>query len=261
HNLISNAVKYTVSGGVLIGCRKRGEQLSIEIWDTGPGIPGEGQTLIFEEFYQLGNPARDQRKGYGLGLAIVKRLGNLLNHEVVVRSREGKGSVFSVLVPRGVKNIVVESTESTAQATVDSIVSAKNLYIEDDPAVLESLNLLLKMQGYSILSATNGQTALNLLREESNDPDIIITDYRLPGGELGTSVVREINAVLDRAVPTIFITGDTAQIELLSDQAPGWRILHKPVKGEQLIRVIHELLPDQKDLKRSKFHLPHIVKA
>src|SRR6202035_5646060 len=100
-NLVSNAVKYTEAGTVLLGCRRRGDKLRIEVWDTGIGIPAEQLSAIFEEFHQLGNPARERSKGVGLGLAIVQRLADLLGHAIDVRSRPGKGSMFSVEVPIG----------------------------------------------------------------------------------------------------------------------------------------------------------------
>jgi signal transduction histidine kinase len=99
-NLVANAVRYTERGQVTIGCRRRGAQVRIEVWDTGPGIAPEKHALVFQEFTQLGNPERDRRKGLGLGLAIVERLAKLLGHEVELRSRVGKGSVFAVTVPR-----------------------------------------------------------------------------------------------------------------------------------------------------------------
>ena len=98
-NLLSNAVKYTNKGKILLGCRRRGDKLRIEVWDTGIGIPEEQLQAIFEEFHQLDNPARERSKGLGLGLAIVERLADLLGHAVDVRSRPGKGSVFAVEVP------------------------------------------------------------------------------------------------------------------------------------------------------------------
>ena len=100
-NLLSNAVRYTDTGGVVLGCRRAGDAVRIEVWDTGKGIPADRHEEIFQEFYQLDNPERDRRKGLGLGLAIVKRLARLLNYPVGVRSVVGKGSMFSITLPRG----------------------------------------------------------------------------------------------------------------------------------------------------------------
>ncbi len=261
HNLISNALKYTDRGGVLIGCRKRGDALSIEVWDTGLGIPEDRQSLIFEEFYQLDNPARDRRLGHGLGLAIVKRLSTLLEHSIKVRSRVGKGSMFSVLVPRGVKVQAASSARPHSDTVVNTISPATILCIEDDPAVLESLNILLKLQGFTIISAPGRHIALKLVLEDRKQPDLIVTDYRLPAGELGTTLIQDIDAALGCNVPAIVITGDTSQIDTRGEQRSRWRVLLKPVKGEQLIEVIQELLSNPQDTERRDLPLPRIINA
>ena len=150
-NLLSNAVKYTAGGRLLLGCRRRGDMLRIEVWDTGAGIPELELQAIFEEFHQLDNPARERSKGLGLGLAIVQRLSDLLGHKIDVRSRLGTGSVFSIEVPLGrpetAREPVLDQSKTQANATTRGTI----LIVEDDPAVLEMLQLLFDDEGSSHL--------------------------------------------------------------------------------------------------------------
>ncbi len=261
HNFVSNALKYTSNGGILIGCRKRGKQLSIEVWDTGVGIPEDGKLLIFEEFYQVDNPARDRRQGLGLGLAIVNRLSGLLGHPVNVRSKVGKGSMFSIQVPRGIKQANLELGPDYSRLPIENNFRVTILCIEDDPAVLESLKILLELKGYTVLSAPNGQIALEVIAGDGARPDIVISDYRLPAGEMGTDVLRQINTVLNMKLPAILITGDTSLVDAKDVQALGCRLLHKPVKGDELVDVIQDLSPDKMEFKRTKYPFPRLVNA
>ena len=156
-NLLSNAVKYTTGGRLLLGCRRRGDMLRIEVWDTGAGIPELELQAIFEEFHQLDNPARERSKGLGLGLAIVQRLSDLLGHKIDVRSRLGTGSVFSIEVPLGrpetAHEPVLDQNKTQANATTRGTI----LIVEDDPAVLEMLQLLFDDEGHRTLVAADGQ--------------------------------------------------------------------------------------------------------
>src|SRR5436190_8103446 len=158
-NLMSNAVKYTTKGKLLLGCRRRGDSLRIEVWDTGHGIPEQELQAIFEEFHQLDNPARERSKGLGLGLAIVQRLADLLGHKIDVRSRLGKGSVFTVEVPLG----RVEAEEALVQNRGKTPTSARSdgtiLIVEDDPEVLEMLQMLLDADGHRTRVAPGGHRA------------------------------------------------------------------------------------------------------
>jgi two-component system CheB/CheR fusion protein len=176
HNLLSNAVKYTNKGKILLGCRRCGDKLRIEVWDTGIGIPEEQLQAIFEEFHQLDNPARERSRGLGLGLAIVERLADLLGHAVDVRSRPGKGSVFAVEVPLGRdapqwRPRLDRSVEKESAHQRGAI-----LVIEDDPPVREMLALLLEGEGHRTTTAEDGRKALELAARGVIRPDLVIAD-------------------------------------------------------------------------------------
>ena len=191
-NLLSNAVKYTTEGKLLLGCRRRGDKLRIEVWDTGPGIPELELQAIFEEFHQLDNPARERSKGLGLGLAIVQRLADLLGHKIDVRSRLGAGSVFTIEVPLGraeLAELPVPSQNETQESTPSR---GTILIVEDDPAVLEMLQLLFDDEGHRTLVAADGHKALELAAQGSTVPDLIIADYNLPKGLNGLETIARL---------------------------------------------------------------------
>ena len=196
-NLLSNALKYTKQGKVLLGCRRHGDKLRIEVWDTGPGIPEAQLQPIFEEFHQLDNPARERSGGFGLGLAIVQRLADLLGHPIDVRSRPGKGSVFTVSVP------LAEAAQAHPWNGQDEATEAAHrggtiLVVEDDPAVRETLELLLESKSHRALAAASGKNALELMAAQTQPPDLIIADYNLPGGLNGLQVITSLQEIPSR---------------------------------------------------------------
>ena len=246
-NLLSNALKYTKRGKVLLGCRRRKGMLSIEIWDTGVGIPNEELQAIFEEYHQLDNAARERSRGLGLGLSIVQRLGNLLGHRVRVRSRPGKGSVFAieVMLPPSGK---APRLEHHRQGKDDGIVEGVRrtgaiLVIEDDPDLRESLKLVLKDEGHRAVTAPDGIAALELVARGTVRPDLILADYNLPNGMNGLQVTAKLREKLHRQIPVIILTGDIST-ETLRDIARHDCVqLNKPVKSKELTQVIQRLLP------------------
>ena len=172
-NLVSNAIKYTSRGKVLIGCRHRGDKLRIEVWDSGTGIPEDEQEAVFEELYQLDNPARDRSKGAGFGLAIVKRTAALLEHPLYMHSVVGKGSSFAIEVP--VTDSDKEETAAAQPGTVssDNGATAGNiLFIEDDEIVLNANCMLLETLGYKVIPASGAEAAMQLIATESHTPEI-----------------------------------------------------------------------------------------
>ncbi|MGB9646851.1 MAG: CheR family methyltransferase, partial [Stellaceae bacterium] len=242
-NLLSNAVKYTNAGKILLGCRRRGEKLRIEVWDTGSGIPEEELHAIFEEFHQLDNPARERSKGLGLGLAIVERLADLLGHAVDVRSRPGKGSVFTVEVPLlgrdaptwQPRHVAPEATESTHR-------NGEILVVEDDPSVREMLALLLENEGHRTIAAEDGRKALELAARRAIRPDLVVSDYNLPKGLNGLQVVAGLRETLDHEIPAIILTGDISTDTLREIAQGGHLHLNKPVKAKELMDLIRRCL-------------------
>ena len=179
-NLLSNAVKYTSQGKILLGCRRRGDKLRIEVWDTGIGIPEEQLQEFSRNSDQLDNPARERSKGLGLGLAIVERLADLLGHTVDVRSRPGKGSVFAVEVPLGQGAPHWRPPRYTHEATETRHRSGTILVVEDDPSVREMLALMLDGEGYRTTTVEDGPRALELAARGAVRPDLVVADYNLP---------------------------------------------------------------------------------
>jgi two-component system, chemotaxis family, CheB/CheR fusion protein len=247
-NLISNAIKYTPKGCILVGCRRRKGLLSIEIWDTGIGIAEEDQQAIFSEYHQVGNAARERSRGMGLGLSIVQRLGELLGHRVRVRSRPGKGSVFAIEVPipkarGGSKPHVQLARGMSPEPDAELHRKGKVLVIEDDPEVRDLLVLLLRGEGHRVAIATEAAGALDFIARGGLRPDVILTDYNLPGGMSGLEVVARIRERLHHQLPAIVLTGDISTETLRQASAQDCIQLNKPVKLPDLALLVQSLLP------------------
>jgi signal transduction histidine kinase/CheY-like chemotaxis protein len=237
-NLIANAVRYTSSGRVLAGCRRRGGQLAIQVWDTGRGIPDSEQERIFGEYYQLGNPERDRAKGLGLGLAIVRRLATLMDCPVLVCSVPGRGSCFEVTVPCAAALPPATPAPDTPAppATRRMIV-----VIDDEQAIREAMTNQLSYWGHEVLTAAGADEAIEKLSAYRGKPDLIICDYRLRGEEDGIEAVARLRADYNDSIPAMLITGDTAPDRLRDAHASDLTLLHKPVSSTKLKRAIAEL--------------------
>jgi two-component system, chemotaxis family, CheB/CheR fusion protein len=241
-NLLANAVKYTTNGKLLLGCRRHGDYLRIEVLDTGPGIPDLELQAIFDEFHQLDNPARDSSKGLGLGLAIVQRLADLLGHKIDVRSRLGVGSNFSIEVPLGGSSMVDLSDLAANEAPVPPTSYGTVLIVEDDPAVLEMLKLLFDSEGHHTLAAADGHQALELAAKEAVAPDLIIADYNLPNGLNGLQSIARLQEQAQHAIPAVILTGDISTEGLIEITAQGCVRLNKPVRALELTRLAQRLI-------------------
>jgi CheY-like chemotaxis protein/two-component sensor histidine kinase len=236
-NLLENALRYTARGGVLIGLRQRGDRVRLDVIDTGIGIPLDKQAEIFEEFRQLGNPARDSSLGQGLGLAIVARLAKLLKAEVQVNSRPGRGARFSLLLPQ----VHAAPVAVLSRPAVDH-PGGRILVIEDNAAVRQAYEAMLGFSGYEIVSAETGEEALELAAREGWRFDAILADHRLGAGLNGTAAAKEISLRAGRAIPTMVVTGDTAREPLTEISASGFAMLHKPVDADKLCATLASLL-------------------
>jgi signal transduction histidine kinase/CheY-like chemotaxis protein len=240
-NLVANAVRYTESGGILVGCRRRGEQVRVEVWDTGIGIAPEHQQAIFQEFYQVGNPERDRQKGLGLGLSIAARLARLLGGRIEVRSQPGRGSVFAVELPRA--DEIHETAAFSAPAGIDErLRGAFVLVVDDDALVCEALAGLLDQWGCTAVTAASGEEALAALARQSRVPDAVLCDYRLPDGETGSEVIRRLRERMGPDFPAALITGDTAPERLREARESGVPLLHKPVQPARLRALLEHLV-------------------
>jgi len=237
-NLVSNAIRYTQQGRVLLGCRRQGNQLSIEIHDTGMGISSHQIEHIFDEFYQVENPERDRQKGLGLGLAIVKRLAELLHCTISLSSTVAKGSVFKVSVP-----FVGSAQPALAQAQtfVNDIKGTRVLVIDDEALVRRGMCKVLEEWGCEVIQAESIDQALSLLADAC-EIDIILTDYRLRENQTGIEAIHRIHGACAKQIPAIILTGDTAPERLREAKASGFRLLHKPVSSAKLRSLMSYLL-------------------
>jgi signal transduction histidine kinase/CheY-like chemotaxis protein len=244
-NLVSNAVRYTSSGGVVVGCRKRGVNLSIEIWDTGTGVPQDQQQNIFGEFYRLGAPGGDGRSGLGLGLAIVDRLCRLLDHAVSLTSILGKGSCFSVAVPRVAARLEIGESPAPAHPCVDPSDRKLVVVIDDDPLVLEAMGGLFRSWGYHLLVAGSDDEALIRLADCDSPPDLIVSDYHLAGEKTGIEVIEGLRRALSAKIPAFLVSGDTSPDLLRQARDSGYHLLHKPVDPMTLRAMVSYVLKEQ----------------
>ena len=262
-NLLSNALKYTKRGKVLLGCRRHGETLSIEVCDTGIGIPDEELQAIFEEYHQLDNAARERSRGLGLGLSIVQRLGNLLGHRVRVRSQPGKGSVFAVEVgvPPGMTAVRAQHhwNSDDAETIPDAHRIGAILVVDDDPQVCELLEIFLKDEGHRVAAVSDGIVALDLVARGVIHPDLILADYNLPNDLNGLQLAAQLRENLRRPVPVVILTGDISTGTLREISLQNCVQLNKPVKLHELTLAIQRLLPVQQSV--SPVRLPRHVET
>jgi signal transduction histidine kinase/CheY-like chemotaxis protein len=240
-NLVSNAVRYTSKGGVLIGCRRRGERLRIEVWDTGPGIPQSQQQYIFDEFYQISDPDRDRRGGLGLGLAIVDRFCRLLDHPIAIRSRIGKGSCFSIEVPLRAAEPGATEPASRPEIAAETHASGVVLVVDDDPRVLDAMGGLLRSWGYGVITGASHDGAVVALAADARRPDLIIADFHLSGGKTGIETIEHVRAKFGAEIPAFLISGDTSPERLQQSGAGGYILLHKPVNPMMLRSLLVRL--------------------
>jgi two-component system, sensor histidine kinase len=238
-NLVSNAARYTDRGRIVIGCRRRGAAIAVQVIDTGPGIPLNEQKRVFQEYYQLSNPHRDSTKGLGLGLAIVRRLTSLLDCGLALDSEPGRGSRFEVTIPLAEH----QSPVAEPEPAIASLAPAKGLVvvIDDEPAVLDATLSLLTGWGYDVVAVGGGDEAILRLSTDPAKPALILCDYRLRDGESGLVVIERIRAKYNETIPAILITGDTAPDRLAEAKASGLLLMHKPVPNSKLRAAIVNL--------------------
>ncbi len=240
-NLVQNAIKYSKEGGIIVVARGRGTHMSIEVRDTGPGIPAHELPHIFEEFYQIDNSSRDRTRGLGMGLAIVKRLVLLLDHPLEVSSKPGRGTVFKLRVPqRDVDEFYGMNLETdTVPAPIGDI--RKLLVIDDEEAIREGTRLLLERMGYDVLTAGTIQEALEHVTAHGDELHGVVSDLRLANGEDGIDAITRVQATLGTAIPAVLITGDTSQAEVRRAHESGHTVLFKPVQPRDLVSVLSKL--------------------
>ena len=245
-NLVSNAVRYTWRGGVLVGCRRRGSSLQIAVWDSGRGIPEEHREDIFREFVQLESRDRDRGKGLGLGLAIVARLAPLLGSRVELRSIPGQGSMFAISVPlakaqderAGVSSFPFHH-EPAPRASLRGVFA---VVVDDDETARAALQGLLAGWGCLTLAARDGAEALAMLAEHDRAAELVICDYHLGQQENGISAIHRMQAAAGCLIPAILVTGDASPEVLREAAEHQYPVLRKPVAPAKLRALLNQLL-------------------
>lgn len=242
-NLLTNALRYTQDGRVLIGTRRRGDRLRIEVHDTGCGIPADQLENIFLEFNQLDNKERDRHQGVGLGLglAIVKRLAALLDHPLTVHSRLGQGSCFTITLPLAERS-AYQPTPASMIVSGQELQGRQILVLDDDAAVLEAMSGLLGRWGCVVIKSLSLGEAREKLKDRVSPPELLIVDYRLRDEVSGLEAVMILQETLRRYIPVLIITGDTDPDHLREAEASGYPLLHKPVQPAKLRTVVRHLI-------------------
>ena len=246
-NFVSNARRYTREGGVLVGCRRRGENIAIQVLDTGVGIAERDQKAVFEEFHRLSEGAERTKRGLGLGLAIVDRIARLLGHEVSLRSELGTGSCFEVVVPRG--RDVGSATDAVPVHEMRPATSIGGQYIiciDNEEDILDGMRGLLERWGARPLTASNQGEALDelerLRHETERVPALLLVDYHLDDKVTGLDVIRALRTAAGIDLPAAILTADhSVEVSKLVRDA-GIALLHKPVKPAALRALINRIL-------------------
>jgi two-component system, sensor histidine kinase len=241
-NLVSNAIRYTYRGGVVVGCRRRGDSVRIEVWDSGIGVAEDQQQSIFGEFYQVGVAASGERAGLGLGLSIVDGLCRLLGHPIALASRPGRGSRFAVSVPAA----PARQRPAEPAVTLDVIANPARdkliVVIDDDALVLDGMRGLLQGWGCRVVTADSSDAALAGLASHQGQPSLVISDYFLANGTTGVDVIERLRGAFAEPIPAVLISGDTTRERLRDADARGLPLLHKPVSPMALRSMINQLL-------------------
>ncbi|PWT75814.1 MAG: hypothetical protein C5B46_02175 [Proteobacteria bacterium] len=238
-NLLANAIRYTEAGEVEVRATVQDRDVSIQVRDTGVGIPKKLQERVFDEFFQVGNPERDRNKGLGLGLAIVKRISRLLGYPLTLESEPGAGTCLRLTVPAG-NPAAIAAPEETRES-FGNVLSGKTVLLIDDAVnVMDGMQELLSRWGCEVLRSRDAAEARFVAHQRT--PDVIIADARLEHGASGLDAIDSVQRALDRTIPAVVITGDTA-IEVLKEAgARGLPLLHKPVRPVKLRSALTHLL-------------------
>lgn len=229
-NFVVNALRYTRRGGVVIGCRRRGGEVEFQVWDTGPGVPGEARAAIFEEFRRLDQPSPWGEKGLGLGLSICDRIARILEAPLSVNSRPGNGSVFAIRVPRG-QRAAPDAAGRPAQPRSVSLAGLTVLCLDDEPDILEGMAALLGRWGVRVLAARSVEEARALLAGAC--PGAVLADFHLSGAQTGLEALVELCAAAG-GCPGALVTANASETLAQQARERGYEVLRKPVKPAAL---------------------------
>jgi CheY-like chemotaxis protein len=223
--------------------RRRGGQVAIEVRDTGAGIPAAERERIFEAFYQIRPATHDASQGMGLGLAIIRRLAALLGHPIEVDSTPARGSRFAIVVPRAAARAAC-SPERHQNAQTGSLAGALIAVVDDESAIVDAMRFWFAQWGAQVCGAGSGGAVLAALGELGRYPDLIVADYRLAGGALGTDAVARLRAELGQQIPAVLISGDASAEAFAAMRSTAPDVLLKPVLPDELHLLAERLLAD-----------------
>ncbi|GAA2890829.1 hypothetical protein GCM10010837_51150 [Aminobacter niigataensis] len=241
-NLIANAIRFTETGKIVVGARKRDAMLNIEIWDTGCGIAEDQLEMIFEEFHQVAEQSHDRQRGLGLGLNIAHRLSILLDHDINVRSWPSRGSVFSVSVPLGSIWKSDLGEPEISERIGGEFLDVKMLVVEDNEPLRRTVCDMLDGWGVQVTEASDSEQAIALFERGAYHFDLALVDFRLPNGRAGTDVLKELCEIAGREIPGIVATADNDPTLIKQIRAQGLPVLIKPINPTRLRSAMHHLL-------------------
>ena len=247
-NLLANAHHYTRKGSIFLAARARGDEVRMEVWDTGPGIPEDERERIFEEFQRGSTSADTHRGGFGLGLSIVSRMAQTLEHPLDLCTRPGHGTRFSINAPRS--TVAVASSERPQDEALPSpdatkaigLAHTRVLIVDNDPRVIEAMQTLLSRWQCDAQSVRDLADVEALIADGQFRPDLILADYHLDFGRLGTEAIDRLRAAIDARIPAIVITADRAEEILNAARQRHCEVLHKPIRPVELRALMQHLL-------------------
>jgi len=240
-NLISNALRYTPSGRIVVGCRRRHDMLDIEVHDTGIGIAEDQTTKIFDEFYQVGNQERDQQHGLGLGLSIVDRAARLLGHGIGLRSLPGKGSCFTVTVP--LAQIAATDDHPVPERLREDVLAGRSIgVIENEAGIRSGLQKLMQTWGCRVATAGSVDALIGLLEASGETVDMVVSDFSMGGTGNGIDAIAALRQRYSSTLPALLFTGDISAETVNAARNAGLPILYKPASPEALHAAITEAM-------------------
>jgi len=239
-NLVSNAIRYTDHGGVLVCARRRGRVWRVQVWDTGIGIAPEHQRAVFKAFFQVGNAERDRSRGLGLGLAITERIADLLRLPLQLRSQPGHGTVFSVDLQVGTATRPVATPGPAGDP--GRLEGACVLVLDNEAESRAAMAALLESWGCRVITAATAEEAVRRSTALTAPPQLLVCDFRLGGGATGPDVIERLREEFNLTIPALVITGDTGGEVLRLVQDSGCLMLHKPVQPARLRESLLQLL-------------------
>ncbi len=242
-NFVSNAIRYTDHGRVLVGCRRHKLSLSLQVWDSGPGIDHEEQKNIFDEFYQIASRKAAHSSGLGLGLSIASHASRLLEAEIEVRSTPNKGSMFAVEMPLGDEFLGQAAPFELAMATQQQSFDGTYIFVlDDDDNIRVSMARLLQRWGAMVIAESNFGDAILALGKEDIIPDVLVVDYSLSEEKTGTDFIRTVRTQFDKAIPAVLITGEADLVAKADPKKDLYATLPKPVEPSKLRALLHHLI-------------------